>query len=68
MPERRHIRVSEAQDGRSERPARRYGVAPSRIAQEAGWLPETRLLLRVLLQEALELHEVFFLVGQQADA
>jgi hypothetical protein len=31
MPERRHIRASEAQDGRSERPARRYGVTPSRI-------------------------------------
>jgi hypothetical protein len=30
MPERRHIRVSEAQDGRSERPARWYGATPSR--------------------------------------
>jgi hypothetical protein len=33
---RRHIRVSEAQDGRSERPARRYGVTPSRRGYKDG--------------------------------
>jgi hypothetical protein len=36
MAERRHIRVSEAQDGRNERPARRYGVTPSRIGRVEG--------------------------------
>ena len=33
MAQLRHIRVSGAQDGRSERPARRYGVGPSRIGR-----------------------------------
>jgi hypothetical protein len=31
MAQRRHIRVSEAQDGRNERPAKRYGADLSRI-------------------------------------
>ena len=30
MPERRHIRVSRSLEGEGERPARRYGVTPSR--------------------------------------
>jgi len=30
MPERRHIRVSRSLEGGGERPARRYGVTPSR--------------------------------------
>jgi hypothetical protein len=33
---RRHIRASGGQDGRSERPARRYGVTPSRIGRLEG--------------------------------
>ena len=32
MPERRHIRVSRSLEGEGERPARRYGVTPSRCA------------------------------------
>jgi hypothetical protein len=32
-PKRRHIRASGAQDGRSERPARRYGVTRSRLGR-----------------------------------
>jgi hypothetical protein len=34
MAQRRHIRVSEAQDGRNERPAKRYGAALSRIERK----------------------------------
>ncbi len=33
MPERRQIRVSGAQDGRSERPAKWYGASPSRVGR-----------------------------------
>jgi len=36
MPERRHIRVSRSLEGEGERPAKRYGVTPSRIGRFEG--------------------------------